>query len=239
MTLLRGMVAFLLFAGALLVNLPRPPGRKRTIAALTMLHVVLSTAIVAALTWWVFQRAGVDIAFDLCLVFGALICPMVGESLFGAGLAVVLFLTILPAIGLSVDDPRVLTMDAALVIVVVAAGLWIGSRTSARVRRFAKVAAWLLTLVIFLMLGTEMLSAASRATLARGLLAIPIALLAWFVSRRLTSIATWSVPRGGLSMAMVLSLPPVPQRDLLLASTFAVVFFWLLASYRMTPRRTA
>jgi CPA1 family monovalent cation:H+ antiporter len=49
-------------------------------------------------------------------------------------------------------------------------------------------------------------------------------------------IVTWSGLRGGLSVAMMLSLPPFPERDLLLASTYAVVVFSILAQ-GLTVRR--
>jgi CPA1 family monovalent cation:H+ antiporter len=41
-------------------------------------------------------------------------------------------------------------------------------------------------------------------------------------------ILTWSGLRGGLSVAMALSLPPFPARDLLLTCTYAVVVFTIL-----------
>jgi NhaP-type Na+/H+ or K+/H+ antiporter len=49
-------------------------------------------------------------------------------------------------------------------------------------------------------------------------------------------ILTWSGLRGGLSIAMMLSLPPFPGRDLLLACTYAVVVFSILVQ-GLTVRR--
>ena len=115
-TLMRGMLAFLLFAGGLHLDLDGLLEHKWTIAALATAGVVLSTAIVGALTWWVFQLVGIDIAFDVCLAFGALISPtdpiaatglltemhapryleslIAGESLFNDAIAVVVFFVI-------------------------------------------------------------------------------------------------------------------------------------------------
>ena len=47
---------------------------------------------------------------------------------------------------------------------------------------------------------------------------------------------TWSGLRGGISVALVLSLPQFPSRDLLLASTYAVVVFSILVQ-GLTMRR--
>jgi CPA1 family monovalent cation:H+ antiporter len=110
----------------------------------------------------------------------------------------------------------------------------------------------ILNAVLFLLLGLQVFTVASSpATLARGLLAIPIVLLARLVSvaipirfaclrrgvaRGMIPIVTWSGLRGGLSVAMMLSLPPFPERDLLLASTYAVVVFSILAQ-GLTVRR--
>jgi CPA1 family monovalent cation:H+ antiporter len=41
-------------------------------------------------------------------------------------------------------------------------------------------------------------------------------------------VLTWGGLRGGISVALVLSLPAGPQRELLLALTYAVVVFSIL-----------
>jgi CPA1 family monovalent cation:H+ antiporter len=339
-TLMRGMLAFLLFAGALHLDLEGLLENKWTIAALATLGVVLSTAIVGVLIWWVFERTGIDIAFDVCLAFGALISPtdpiavmgllkemrgpryleslIAGESLFNDGIAVVVFFAIVSAAGLSAGESRDLTNAAGLVmffvrevaggvalgialgyvtyralktvddhplellmtlalamfvyslsfrlrvsgpIAVVVSGLLIGNpgrrlamseRTRGRVDAFWSMVDEILNAVLFLLLGLQVFTVASSpATLARGLLAIPIVLLARLISvavpirfaclrrgvaRGMIPIVTWSGLRGGLSVAMMLSLPPFPQRDLLLASTYAVVVFSVLAQ-GLTVRR--
>ncbi|MEZ5420791.1 MAG: hypothetical protein R2708_26080, partial [Vicinamibacterales bacterium] len=81
--------------------------------------------------------------------------------------------------------------------------------------------------------------------------AVPLALLARLVSvtvpiaamslggkyrRGIVPVLTWSGLRGGISVAMVLSLPPFPARDYLLAATYAVVVFSILVQ-GLTVRR--
>jgi CPA1 family monovalent cation:H+ antiporter len=111
--LLNGFLSFLLFAGALEVDLEELFARKWTILALATIGTILSTGFVAG------ALAGISTAFSLglplawCLVFGALISPtdpvavllvlkrvgipralqavIAGESLFNDGVGVVLF----------------------------------------------------------------------------------------------------------------------------------------------------
>lgn len=116
-TVLDGMLSFLLFAGALFVDLDRLADRRYVVGALATVGVLISTAIVGGLAWGLFHLLGVDIAFIWCLLFGALIAPtdpiavlgilksagvpesletkIVGESLFNDGIAVVVFLVVL------------------------------------------------------------------------------------------------------------------------------------------------
>jgi CPA1 family monovalent cation:H+ antiporter len=91
------------------------------------------------------------------------------------------------------------------------------------------------------MIGVEILILdLSWGALKAGLLAIPLVLLARLVSvslpvtflRRIRTfsphavkILTWSGLRGGISVALALSLPPGETRDLLLAVTYVVVTF--------------
>jgi CPA1 family monovalent cation:H+ antiporter len=116
-TLLQGMLAFLLFAGALHVDINDLAEQKTVIAMLATVGLVLSTAIVGILLWAVLALAGVALPFVYCLLFGALISPtdpiavlgvlksagvpksleskIAGESLFNDGLGVVMFLVLL------------------------------------------------------------------------------------------------------------------------------------------------
>jgi CPA1 family monovalent cation:H+ antiporter len=115
--LLHGMLSFLLFAGALHVDLAELAQRKWAIGFLATLGVLISTAIVGAATWWLFGALGHGIPLIYCLLFGALISPtdpiavlailksagaeaslrikMAGESLLNDGVGVVVFLVLL------------------------------------------------------------------------------------------------------------------------------------------------
>ena len=112
-TLMHGMLSFLLFAGALHVNLDDLLEQKGTIALLSTLGVLTSTALIGGLSWLVLGALGFAVALPWCLVFGALISPtdpiavlgilrkarapksletkIVGESLFNDGVGIVVF----------------------------------------------------------------------------------------------------------------------------------------------------
>ncbi len=120
-TLLHGMLAFLLFAGALHVNLEDLMQQKWFIISLATAGVLISTFIVGGLTWVTLQVLGLGLPFIYCLLFGALISPtdpiavlgilrsagapknletqIIGESLFNDGVGVVLFIVLLRIAG--------------------------------------------------------------------------------------------------------------------------------------------
>lgn len=124
-TLLHGMLAFLLFAGALHVRLEDLGSRWAPVALLATLGVVLATLLAGSLFWLAAQALGIDMPFIFALLFGALISPtdpvavlgilkqvgapkpletkITGESLFNDGVGVVVFLTLL-AIALEQGD---------------------------------------------------------------------------------------------------------------------------------------
>jgi CPA1 family monovalent cation:H+ antiporter len=118
-TLLNGMLSFLLFAGALHVDLGNLLQRKWTVSLLATVGVVIPTLVVGAgfrLATWLL---GFEVSWLWCLVFGALISPtdpvavvgilrsagtppvfeakIAGESLFNDGVGVVLFTILLAA----------------------------------------------------------------------------------------------------------------------------------------------
>jgi Na+:H+ antiporter len=115
--LLHGMLSFLLFAGALQVDLGELAERKWAVGFLASLGVVVSTALVGVFTYYLFAALGHKIPFVWCLLFGALISPtdpisvrailkharvekslemkLAGESLLNDGFAVVLFVLLL------------------------------------------------------------------------------------------------------------------------------------------------
>jgi CPA1 family monovalent cation:H+ antiporter len=111
--LLNGMLAFLLFAGALNVNSADLLSRKGTVLTLATLGTVISTALAAGVLFAASRGLGLGLSPGWCLVFGALISPtdpvsvldalkrvgiprqlqatVAGESLFNDGVGVVLF----------------------------------------------------------------------------------------------------------------------------------------------------
>jgi CPA1 family monovalent cation:H+ antiporter len=119
------MLSFLLFAGALHVDINDLRQQYRIILGLATGGVVLSTVIVGILSWGVFTLLGLNIGFIYCLLFGALISPtdpiavlgilkkaktpksleviIVGESLFNDGVGVVVFLVLLEMTGVGHD----------------------------------------------------------------------------------------------------------------------------------------
>lgn len=116
-TLFHGLLSFLLFAGALHINLDDLMERKWSIGLLASVGVVLSTFLIGTLAWWILQAMGMTMPYLFCLVFGALISPtdpiavlgilktakapqsleikIAGESLFNDGVGVVVFLALL------------------------------------------------------------------------------------------------------------------------------------------------
>jgi CPA1 family monovalent cation:H+ antiporter len=326
-TVLHGMLGFLLFAGALHVNLAELAEQRWMIAFLATFGIIGSTAIIGVLCALAFRVTGLDVPFIDCLLFGALISPtdpiavlgilrqvgapaslaakITGESLFNDGIAVVVFLVItdIAAGGNAVSPGAVLALflqqaaggvlfglaagylayrmlrdvdnyqvemliTLALVtcgyalaekmglsapIAIVVAGLLIGNhgkllpmaeRTRERLDTFWVLVDEVLNAVLFALIGLEMLVLVFREQyLAAGLIAIPVVLLARFITvglpitlmRRFRSfspnavkIITWGGLRGGISIALALSLPASEVRKTLVAITYIVVVFSIL-----------
>ena len=115
--LLDSMLSFLLFAGALHVDLGELARRKWAIGFLASLGVVVSAGLAGLAMWWIWRLLGHPIPLIYCLLFGALISPtdpiavlailksaraeksleikMAGESLLNDGFGVVLFVLFL------------------------------------------------------------------------------------------------------------------------------------------------
>ena len=148
-TLMEGMLSFLLFAGALHVNLGNLLDQKKLIAIMASFGVVFSTFVIGGATWLLFPLFGFEVPFLWCLVFGALISPtdpvavlsilktagapksletkITGESLFNDGVGVVVYLAVLGmALGGHGDHGMTGAGDVAKLFVVEAGGgmLW-------------------------------------------------------------------------------------------------------------------
>lgn len=116
-TVLHGMLSFLLFAGALHIDINDLIELKWSIGALATVGTLISTFLVGTLAWLVLAWLGIGLSYLYCLVFGALISPtdpvavlgilktaraprslemrITGESLFNDGVGIVVFLVVL------------------------------------------------------------------------------------------------------------------------------------------------
>ncbi|MCZ6454127.1 MAG: sodium:proton antiporter [Alphaproteobacteria bacterium] len=141
-TLMEGVLSFLLFAGALHVDLSAMLDRKYAIGIMATFGVLLTTALVGGGIYLVFLGLGVDVPLLACFVFGALIAPtdpvavlsilktvhvppsleakIAGESLFNDGVGIVVF-TIMVAIALGAEGGHPVTAGAIAELFVVEA----------------------------------------------------------------------------------------------------------------------
>ena len=327
--LMKGLLAFLLFAGALHVDLSDLATHKWVIGSMATIGVLISTGIIGVGAWAIFQAVGLTVSFAYCLVFGALISPtdpvavlsilkqvavpksleakIAGESLFNDGVGVVVF-AILAAIatgaggadispgsatllflaeavggavlGLaagwiaflamrSLDEHNIeVIITLALVtviyaiahkihvsglIAVVVAGLLIGNhgarlamsdKTREHIKTFWSLLDEILNSILFMLIGFEVIAISfAPSILTAAVLAIPLALPARFFAVAIPvsllrirlafspgaiPILTWGGLRGGISVALALSLPPTPEREILLAACYAVVIFSII-----------
>lgn len=115
-TLMHGMLSYLLFAGALHVNIADLWTQRFVIVVLATLGVALSTLLVGLGSFVLFGWLGIGLPLLVCLTFGALISPtdpiavlgilkkvgapksletkITGESLFNDGVGVVIFIVL-------------------------------------------------------------------------------------------------------------------------------------------------
>ena len=114
---LNGMLAFLLFAGSLHVDISALRTRAWPVGLMATAGILISTAVVGLGVWWFSAQVGLSIPLAWALVFGALISPtdpvavlstlksvkvpetlevdMAGELLFNDGVGVVVFTVLL------------------------------------------------------------------------------------------------------------------------------------------------
>ena len=131
-SLMQGMLGYLLFAGALHVNLNDLRQQKLVIALLATVGVLITTVLVGGFAYGITQLLGIEVRLLHCLIFGSLIAPtdpiavlsivkklgapksletkIAGESLFNDGVGVVVFIALMGVAGLGggheeVDTP--------------------------------------------------------------------------------------------------------------------------------------
>jgi CPA1 family monovalent cation:H+ antiporter len=155
--------------------------------------------------------------------------------------------------------------DAAHVSAPIAAvvmGLFVGNhgrlyamseQTRERLFNFWELTDDLLNLLLFGLLGLELMALSAQAHLLVGpaLLAIPIVLIARAVSVAVpimmlrpfqkfephtVKLLTWTGLRGALSVALALSLPPGKARDTIVAATYLVAVFSILVQATTVER---
>ncbi len=135
-------------------------------------------------------------------------------------------------------------------IAIVVAGLFIGNqgrhfamspKTEEHIDTFWELIDEILNVVLFMLIGLEVLVMPfQRSFILIGVIAIIVTLLARWASvaglvalmkirrpfaRGTVTLLTWGGLRGGISVALALSLPQSPYRNLLLAITYCVVIF--------------
>ncbi len=119
--LMNGMLGYLLFAGSMHVRLDELREYRWPVAVLATAGVLMTLFFVATMMRWVFGALALDVPWEYCLVFGALISPtdpvavldmlrragaprvletgIAGESLFNDGIGVVAFVACYQLLG--------------------------------------------------------------------------------------------------------------------------------------------
>jgi CPA1 family monovalent cation:H+ antiporter len=131
--LMRSMLGFLLFAGALHVDINKLKKELTPIVSFATIGVIISTASIGAMMYFIFQLFSISIPFIYCLLFGALISPtdpiaalgilrranipssleikVTGESLFNDGVGVVVFTAIFETVRIGSDNISLLQVS--------------------------------------------------------------------------------------------------------------------------------
>jgi len=135
--LMNFMLSFLLFAGAIHLDVRKLQKERWPVLILSTLGILISTALVGGMVWYLFGLFSIDMPFIYCLLFGALISPtdpiavlailkeakipssleikISGESLFNDGVAVVVFVTLAEAARVGTADITILSVTRLFV----------------------------------------------------------------------------------------------------------------------------
>ena len=198
-----------------------------------------------AMGWLLLQEAVGGIVLGLALGYGAYLML---KSIDQHSVEILITLALVMG-GYAVAD----VLHTSGPIAVVVAGLLIGNQgrhlamsdtTREYLDTFWELIDELLNAILFVLIGLEVLVLSFKDEyLVAGLLVIPLVLFARFVSvslpvqlfrlfedltNRATLILTWGGLRGGISVAMALSLPASPYRDAIVTMTYIVVVFSIL-----------
>ena len=129
--LMQVILPFLLFSGAIHVDMSELKKQKFTVFMFAIFSTLISTFLVGYLSFFIFHLLGIEISLIYCLLFGALISPtdpiavlsifknykvrssltikIEGESLFNDGIGIVIFVTIA---GLTNSDEATLNVSS-------------------------------------------------------------------------------------------------------------------------------
>ena len=135
--LMNFMLSFLLFAGAIHLDVRKLQKERWPVLILSTLGILISTALVGGMVCYLFGLFSIDMPFIYCLLFGALISPtdpiavlailkeakipssleikISGESLFNDGVAVVVFVTLAEAARVGTADITILSVTRLFV----------------------------------------------------------------------------------------------------------------------------
>jgi len=127
--LMRMVLPFLLFAGAIHIDISELNRQKVPVFVFAIISTLISTFIIGYAGHWAFKLLGFDLPLLYCMLFGALISPtdpiavlaifksykvksslimkIEGESLFNDGIGIVIFITILSMIRTGGDNMNV------------------------------------------------------------------------------------------------------------------------------------
>src|SRR5271166_5881075 len=282
------VLALLLFAGSLHVDLPALRRHVGIITVLATAGVVISTTVFCVGLWLLLVAIGIRVPIAWCFVLGAILAPtdaVVVETLLGgAALGCACGALAGWTMRRVADDAVRMIVSLALVVgcyrladacevsgpvAVVSAGLLLGyllrsgfaasagpDGVPAAAAQGPIVAFWslldrVLNLGLFLLIGVEVLALiVNSRELAVAAACVPLSLAARAISvgvpsaisgrslrvvTRQTTVLTWAGMRGGVSIALALTMPVTIFRGQLLVICYTVVLFSIIVQGLTLP----